>query len=154
MKTNGSNMAHELTLSMRPKELEECLMNIASYADDGDTCCHIKCGKGMICKETIKVLTEEYGYELIITIHNKCDTSVKCYFGDSADGSITIEQRYKSIKVNIDDLYKDIEKYFYGYKEDPSAKSFNMMMVCLFIRLTVVIYDCKRRIILCGTLYI
>lgn len=117
MRTRGNQVAFELTLSMRAKELDACLNTISQASDKGETDCFLKCGGGMICKETVEALTESYGFELLITIHDKFNTFVKCYFGDTADGSISIERMSgKPEKAEVNELYENIEKYFWSCK--------------------------------------
>ena len=112
---NNKNRAFELRMTLRVKELDNCINAIKEAADKGKSDCFLKSSSGMICKENLLELTNEYGFDLNITIHSKIDTFIQCYFGDSCNGSITIEKCGPDItNVDVDDLYENMNNYVWN----------------------------------------
>ena len=112
---NNKNRGFELRMALRVKESDNCINTIKESADRGQSKCYLKISEGMMCKETLLEIINVYKFDLIIAIHSKIDTFVTCYFGDSCNGSITIEKKMGPdiTDVDVDDLYENMNKYVY-----------------------------------------
>lgn len=115
--TEKANKAFEIKMQLRVKEMEKCMEEIAEGAKKGNSYCFLKVGDGMICKDNLLELVNGYKFDILLTIHDKYTTFVKCYFGDSCNGNITIDlygNNNNITNVDVDDLYENMDKYVWN----------------------------------------
>lgn len=116
------NFVEEIIKNTKENELRLYLEKISKASLEGRTDCFLTCSEGLMTKDTMKKIVNEYGFDLIITYHDIITTFVKCYFGDIASGKITIEHSSENeIGIDIDDFYGDPEKYKWNNETSKSV---------------------------------
>lgn len=118
-KNEFNKVVEEIIKNTKENELRVYLEKISKASLEGRTDCFLTCSEGLMTKDTMKRIVNEYRFDLIITYHDIITTFVKCYFGDIASGKITIEHSGKNETLDdIDDFYNNPEKY--KWNNDPT----------------------------------